>query len=352
MAATATADAVKVFMDTDMALDCDDAGALGVLHALADNGEAEIVGIAHNTGTPNGVGAIAAINTYYGRPDIPLGAYKGAHLENFPGPFVDALATEFPTTVGNSSQVPSAVEVYRKVLSEQPDNSVTIVSIGFLLNLYDLMQSPPDATVPLSGIELIARKAKAFAVMGGQYPGGWEFNFAFQGVSSQTKFVVENWPENVPMVFCGFEFGIEVLTGGGMTDKTPRYNPVRESYILYEGAGEDRVSFDLITTFFAVRGLEESPYFTVVSEGSNTIDDTGLLPGTNEWVAVPDLPHHSYLVATDTTAELEREIDDLLEQYPRMPCPGLSAEACQALCPLSPPTVQRNCADDCLERCA
>ena len=105
----------------------------------------------------------------------------GSHLANLPGPFVDTLATEFPTTISNASQVPSAVEVYRKVLSEQPDNrcsslsiptapfafrswsmetlpnvalyalfcnspssrcSVVIVSIGFFTNLYDLMQSP------------------------------------------------------------------------------------------------------------------------------------------------------------------------------------------------------------------
>src|SRR5438046_2179973 len=34
---------VKVIFDTDMDSDCDDVGALAVLHALADRGEAEIL---------------------------------------------------------------------------------------------------------------------------------------------------------------------------------------------------------------------------------------------------------------------------------------------------------------------
>src|SRR3712207_437465 len=33
----------RILFDTDMLTDCDDAGALAVLHALADNGEAEIL---------------------------------------------------------------------------------------------------------------------------------------------------------------------------------------------------------------------------------------------------------------------------------------------------------------------
>ncbi len=36
---------VRVILDTDMASDCDDAGALAVLNALADCGEAEIVAV-------------------------------------------------------------------------------------------------------------------------------------------------------------------------------------------------------------------------------------------------------------------------------------------------------------------
>ena len=36
---------VKILFETDMANDCDDAGALAVLNALADRGEAEILAV-------------------------------------------------------------------------------------------------------------------------------------------------------------------------------------------------------------------------------------------------------------------------------------------------------------------
>jgi len=40
---TAHAEPVKIFFDTGMETDCDDAGAMAVLHTLADRGECEIL---------------------------------------------------------------------------------------------------------------------------------------------------------------------------------------------------------------------------------------------------------------------------------------------------------------------
>ena len=42
---TLTAAPVKILFDTDMTTDCDDAGAMAVLHALADRGECEILAL-------------------------------------------------------------------------------------------------------------------------------------------------------------------------------------------------------------------------------------------------------------------------------------------------------------------
>ena len=39
---------VPIIFDTDMDNECDDAGALAVLHALADEGEAEILAVVTN----------------------------------------------------------------------------------------------------------------------------------------------------------------------------------------------------------------------------------------------------------------------------------------------------------------
>src|SRR5947209_8178268 len=68
---------VKVLFDTDMDSDCDDAGALAILHALADAGEAEVLATMVSSLHPYSVPCVAAINRYYGRPDLPIGCPKG-----------------------------------------------------------------------------------------------------------------------------------------------------------------------------------------------------------------------------------------------------------------------------------
>ncbi|MEI9893193.1 MAG: hypothetical protein WDN28_04600 [Chthoniobacter sp.] len=76
-AQTSPARPVRIFFDTDMETDCDDAGALAVLHALADRGECEILATVVSVRDPNSAATVDAINRYYGRPNLPLGMVKG-----------------------------------------------------------------------------------------------------------------------------------------------------------------------------------------------------------------------------------------------------------------------------------
>ena len=131
----------RLIIDTDMSSDCDDVGATCMAHALMTKGEAEIVAIVHNTGLDTGVGAISTINTWYGRPDIPVGAYKGQFNAGNRGSYVDDLVKRFPSKIKNASQVPDALSVYRKALAGSPDRSVWISSIGFTTNIEALLKS-------------------------------------------------------------------------------------------------------------------------------------------------------------------------------------------------------------------
>jgi len=67
---------VRLILDTDIGCDCDDAGAMAVMNALADFGECEILAVTHCTSREDGAGCIDAINTYYGRGNIPVGTLK------------------------------------------------------------------------------------------------------------------------------------------------------------------------------------------------------------------------------------------------------------------------------------
>lgn len=134
---------VNVLLDTDMSIDVDDVGALCVLHALADLGEVNILAVVHNTASPHGVGAISAINRFYGRDRIPVGAYNGRvgaadgnpqspwGFKRFPplppwqiGPYVDDLVNNFPSRIRNASRAcfmspywPNCISLYCARLS-------------------------------------------------------------------------------------------------------------------------------------------------------------------------------------------------------------------------------------------
>jgi hypothetical protein len=73
-----------------------------------DRGEADLVAVVHNTGLNTGVGAIAAINQWYGRDDLPIGAYKGTWDTNR-GSYVDDVVAHSNATIKNYTQVPAAL---------------------------------------------------------------------------------------------------------------------------------------------------------------------------------------------------------------------------------------------------
>ena len=61
----------KVILDTDFGNDCDDAGALAILHQMAYQGEAEILATMYPMNDEWGAAAVDVVNTYYGKPNIP-----------------------------------------------------------------------------------------------------------------------------------------------------------------------------------------------------------------------------------------------------------------------------------------
>ena len=137
---------VPLIIDTDMSIDVDDVGALCVAHALADLGEVDIRAIVHDTGYSAGVGAVAILNEYYGRPDIRLGAYRGRvgvpsltpggdihWTHRGKGVYIERLLSAFPSslpwrTVSDAWQVEDALAVYRSEVRPIPAASPPALS--------------------------------------------------------------------------------------------------------------------------------------------------------------------------------------------------------------------------------
>ena len=257
---------VPIIFDTDLGFDCDDAGALAVLHRLTDLGEAQLLATMSVVGDPQSAGALDVINTYYGRPDTPIGAYQGErwidarpYWYSRPTDFLEPLVAEYESNVKHKNEVAGAVQLYRRVLAEQPDSSVTVVAVGFSLNLANLLASAPDASSPLSGRALVAKKVKRLVYMGSRVQtGGLEdarpdFNLGDgpykNGRTAQR--VVSTWPTEI--VFVGGEIGSHIKTGRSLRAQLPE-NPVARAYNLFPGldARGERASWDLTAALYAV----------------------------------------------------------------------------------------------------
>lgn len=281
LAGTIEAAPVKVIFDTDMANDCDDAGALAVLHALADLGEAEILAIVTNRKDPSNASAAAAdaINTWYGRGDIPIGTDKdgatGGARKGRASAYCAALRDEFPHDAKPDDAMPDALAVYREVLSRQEDGSVVICSVGALSNLEDLLRAEP---------ELVEAKVKHLYVMGGGFPRSArpETNIKLDPAAAVT--VTNEWP--TPVVWQGYEVGA-AMTNGPELIPTPEKNPVRRAYELR--LHHDRPSLeigkpnhDLATVLLAVRGAQEE-YWNVIEGGRVVFDSDGHSQWNTDW---------------------------------------------------------------------
>lgn len=282
---------VKVIYETDFTFDVDDVGALAVLHALADNGEAEILAICCNEVQNRATDAIDAVNTWYGRGNIPIGLYDKplASPDFFNASYINALANMANDITDNT--VDTALNVYKEALLQQPDNSVTIISVGFLNNLYDLLLDDP---------ELVASKVNKLVLMGGVYYD--DFNFVRHDLVDQTQYVIKNWP--TPIVVS--QEGVYIKTGAAL-EETPVNNPVREAYYRrYNNFFEDRSSWDQVAVLYGVCGTGE--YFKEVA------DEMGQLAIGYKWKLGPG--QRVYLAHKLSTSEMANIIEALMVQPP------------------------------------
>ena len=76
----------------------------------------------------------------------------------YPGVYIDDLVDNFESPVKHYDQVDDALTVLRESLAQAEDDSVVIVSLGFLHNIAQLLRSSPDNISDLSGSELVRKK--------------------------------------------------------------------------------------------------------------------------------------------------------------------------------------------------
>ncbi len=303
---------VSLIFDTDMAPDYDDVGALAVLHALADSGEARILATVSSKQARDDR-TLHRCDQYLFRPgENSVGGAQGRGRQSgyvAQGPAVDLrVAGPVSASHGSASQAEDAVAVYRRALAGEPDTSVVVVTVGFFTNLRDLLLSGPDSLSELTGRELVERKVKRLVSMAGHFPEGLEFNVMMDAPAA--AYVMEHWPS--PVILSGFEIGEKIITGRRTAAEGPADSPVAEAYrmSLPQDNPAGRNSWDQSAVLVAVRGPE--PGFGL-ERGTLTVDPSD---STDRWTPDPS-GRHARLTFRRPPEQIAEQIESLMMHRPR-----------------------------------
>jgi purine nucleosidase len=285
VAAGPASEPVRLVFDTDICGDCDDVLALGVIHALQSRGHCRLLAVTVSVDHELAAPFVDAINTFYGRGDIPTGVVgKGGLIEE--SKFLglaqelekDSGRLRYPHKLGSSREARPATRILRETLAAQPDHSVVVVQVGFSTNLARLLQSPPDELSPLGGVELVKRKVRLLSLMAGafapinQNPHYLEYNVVKDIPSARS--VAERWPG--PVVFSGFEVGVALPYPAVSIERDFGYvshHPLAEAYILRNPPPHNRPTWDLTSVVHAVFG--DRGYFDLSPPGRVTVEPNG-----------------------------------------------------------------------------
>jgi len=300
---------IPVIFDSDMGPDYDDVGAITLLHAFADSGYINILATVASTKYEGVAAVFNVLNTYFNRPGLLIGVPKGKALGLKDSQhWTDTLLLKYPHRIKKNAEVLSATEVYRKSLALQPDRSVTIITVGFLTNLADLLQSAPDRYSKLSGKELVRKKVKQLVCMAGSFPAGNEWNVRMDARSS--KMVFDNW--ETPILFSGVEIGFAIKTGLPLISNNDIKNsPVKDVYrisipiSLQDSAG--RMSWDQTAVLIAIKGYK--PWWNIQTGKIKVAED-----GSNTWENGSFL--HSFLIPSQSPAIIRDLINKIMMHQP------------------------------------
>ena len=265
-----------IIFDTDMDTDCDDAGALAMLLNAHLQNKIELLGMIADSVCPYAAPCCEAIAQSYG-VSVPTGAiyaddYTGEerfaayleHTKNCAEKGMDYNRV-FAEEIGKiDKDYPQAVTLYRKLLANATEKSITVLCVGMLTAIAETLQSKADEISPLSGTELFAKKVKKVICMGNPKKTP-DFNWGMDAKSTEIFFRLCPTP-----IYISAE-GKEVITGNHLTAELPETDLVRRAYEQWlKAPNTGRASWDLIASLYAINS--DTPYIGVCDLGECRYD--------------------------------------------------------------------------------
>lgn len=250
-----------IIFDTDMDTDCDDVGAFAILLQAHSAGIINLIGAVADSVCRYAAPCCEAIAEHYG-VELPTGA---VHYDSFSA---EEKSTRFGEYLSLSSKLlakdkaynktfadkiqktdkdyPSAVKIYRRLLSQAEDGSVTVVCVGMLTAVVEALCSTADELSELDGIELFRRKVKKIITMGVPEKSG-DFNWSMDSVAAEKFF------EICPVPIYISPEGRDIITGEILSENLPKNHPLRLAYEIWTGKEScGRSSWDLIAALYAI----------------------------------------------------------------------------------------------------
>lgn len=269
--------AKRVIFDNDMGSSADDLFAIQLLHRYMDEGRCRMIGVVCDRMGDSNVAMIDLLNNYYGHPDIPIGKERG--YAQRPHVYIHYCAqTGDSSILGNNkngykrsysdiSRVPDGCALYRRLLADAPDHSVSIVAVGFMTTLSHLLNSVPDDISPLSGVDLVAKKVNTLYCMGSKFYRGCDgipvkvgYNFDMKDGKKKRDYtfadtVFRLMPRTVKIVLSPSQVGdtVDYPIDSVLADIKEPSHPIRQIYSRFTITEGQRM-WDVLPVIHCVEG--------------------------------------------------------------------------------------------------
>ena len=239
----------QIIIDTDIASSTDDLFAMQLLYRYASQGRCNLLGVVVDRMGDTNAAVADLMNNYYGFPTLPIALERNGTHERFAyinyTPIAQATDDDgnllFARTYSDYSSLPDGYVLYRRLLANAPDGSVTIMLTGIPSTIANLLTSGADQYSSLSGVELVRRKVKRLYFMATKLKPGSEqevsagYNRMMHPEAART--LVQLWPDEVDVILSPsavgdmVEYAPEQVIGDiDWTD----FHPIKQIYMRFD----------------------------------------------------------------------------------------------------------------------
>lgn len=282
-------DTPHIILDTDIGSSTDDLFAMQNLYDCHKEKKCKLLGIVVDRMGENNAIIADVMNTYFGLGEIPIGLERNGVKD--PKVWIDYAELPadtnadgtlmFERSVDDYSKILDSYKLYRKLLADEPDHSVTIVSTGFVTSLANLLNSKADEYSDLPGVDLVKAKVKNLYIMGGVFGDAEESDYNFRQAIDFSLDFFNLWPNDVPRIFSPGEVGDgieytpeQIFNDISWTDA----HPIKQVY-LNNDCRTGQKMWDVMPVLNAVYG---DSLFNISDRGRVTFNKDGITTFTKD----------------------------------------------------------------------